>query len=49
LDTTTGRQIFTLLRRVVEAEGITILLATHDELISEYAEQIHRLQDGVVL
>lgn len=49
LDTTTGRQIFTLLRRVVEAEGITILLATHDELISEYADQIHRLQDGVVL
>jgi ABC-type lipoprotein export system ATPase subunit len=49
LDTTTGRQIFALLRRVVEAEGITILLATHDELISEYADQIHRLQDGIVL
>jgi ABC-type lipoprotein export system ATPase subunit len=49
LDTTTGRQIFELLRRVVEAEGITILLATHDELISEYADQIHNLQDGVVL
>jgi ABC-type lipoprotein export system ATPase subunit len=49
LDTVTGRQIFSLFRRVVEVEEITILLATHDELISEYADQIHRLQDGVIL
>jgi len=49
LDTSTGRQIFSLLRRVVEVEGITILIATHDRLISEYADQVHRLQDGVVL
>jgi ABC-type lipoprotein export system ATPase subunit len=49
LDTTTGRQVFALLRRVVEAEGIAVLLATHDELVREYADQIHRLRDGVVL
>ena len=49
LDTSTGRQIFSLLRRVVEVEGITILIATHDRLISEYADQVYKLQDGVIL
>lgn len=46
LDTTTGRQIFALLRRVVEVEGITVLTATHDLLIDEYADLVYELQDG---
>jgi ABC-type lipoprotein export system ATPase subunit len=46
LDTTTGRQIFALLRQVVEVEGITVLTATHDPLIDEYADLVHELQDG---
>lgn len=46
LDTTTGRQIFALLRRVVEVEGITVLTATHDLLIDEYAHQVYELRDG---
>jgi ABC-type lipoprotein export system ATPase subunit len=49
LDTTTGRQIFALLRRVVEAEGITVLTATHDPLIDEYADQMYELQDGQIV
>jgi len=49
LDTTTGRQIFALLRRVVEVEGITILIATHDLLIDEYADVVHELQDGRIV
>ena len=46
LDTTTGRQIFALLRQVVEVEGITVLTATHDLLIDEYANLVYELQDG---
>ena len=46
LDTTTGRQIFALLRRVVEVEGITVLTVTHDRLIYEYADLVYELQDG---
>jgi len=46
LDTTTGRQIFALLRQIVETEDITVLTATHDPLIDEYADVVHDLQDG---
>jgi ABC-type lipoprotein export system ATPase subunit len=46
LDTTTGRQIFALLRRVVEVEGITVLTVTHDPLIDEYADLVYELRDG---
>jgi ABC-type lipoprotein export system ATPase subunit len=46
LDTTTGQQIFALLRRVAEVEGITVLTATHDRLIDEYADLMYELQDG---
>jgi len=48
LDTTTGRQIFAMLRRIVQVEGITILTATHDPLIDEYADVVYELRDGQV-
>ena len=46
LDTATSRQIFTLFRHIVEKEGITILVTTHDPLIDEYADRVLLLQDG---
>jgi ABC-type lipoprotein export system ATPase subunit len=49
LDTTTGRQIFALLRRVVEVEGITVLTVTHDPLIDEYANLVYELRDGRIM
>ncbi len=48
LDTTTGRQIFAMLRRIVQVEGITILTATHDPLIDEYADVVYELRDGQI-
>jgi ABC-type lipoprotein export system ATPase subunit len=48
LDTTTGRQIFALLRRVVEVEGITVLTVTHDPLIDGFADLVYELQDGQI-
>lgn len=48
LDTTTSRQIFSLFRQIVEKEGLTILVTTHDPLVDEYADIIYTLSDGVI-
>ncbi len=48
LDSATGRQIMALFRRIVVQEGITVLMATHDPVIEEYAHLIYELGDGQV-
>jgi ABC-type lipoprotein export system ATPase subunit len=48
LDSGTGRQILALFRYIVEKEGITILLATHDPMVEEYAHVVYELSDGTV-
>ena len=49
LDSTTGRQIMALFRYIVVREGITILMATHDPMIEEYAHIVFELSDGQVV
>ena len=46
LDSETGRQIMRLLRTVVQSEGITTLVATHDGALLELADSVLRLEDG---
>ena len=46
LDLETGRQIMRLLLTVVRSEGITALLATHDEALMDIADDVLRLEDG---
>jgi ABC-type lipoprotein export system ATPase subunit len=46
LDSTSGRQILTLFRFIVENEGITALIATHDQVVEDYAHIIYELGDG---
>jgi putative ABC transport system ATP-binding protein len=46
LDLETGRQIMRLLLTVVRSEGITALVATHDEALMDLADEILRLEDG---
>jgi putative ABC transport system ATP-binding protein len=46
LDLETGRQIMRLLLTVVRAEGITALVATHDEALIDLADEVIRLEDG---
>ena len=46
LDLETGRQIMRLLLTVVRSEGITALVATHDEALIDLADEIVRLEDG---
>lgn len=49
LDSNTGRQIMALFRYIVIKEGITILMATHDPMVEEYAHIIYELEDGKVV
>jgi putative ABC transport system ATP-binding protein len=46
LDSETGRQIMRLLRTVVRSESITALVATHDALLTDLADDVLTLEDG---
>jgi putative ABC transport system ATP-binding protein len=46
LDSDTGRQIMRLLRTVVQSEGITALVATHDAALLGLADSVLSLEDG---
>ena len=48
LDSETGRQIMRLLRTVVNSEGITALVATHDSALIDVADEVLRLEDGTL-
>ena len=41
----TGAQIFGLLQQAT-AEGVTIVMATHDPLIVDYAHRVVEMADG---
>ncbi len=45
LDTVTGAQIFALLQQAAR-EGVTIVMATHDPLIVDYAHRVVEMADG---
>ena len=50
LDSTRARELLTLLREMVEHEGLTVLLVTHDhELASSFADRIIMMKDGKVV
>lgn len=46
LDAETGRAVMALLRAVVEAEGMTAIVSTHDPLMTSLADRTLRLADG---
>jgi putative ABC transport system ATP-binding protein len=48
LDSITGLQIMALFRHVVEAEGVTIVAATHDPTFQEVVDYTYRISDGVM-
>jgi ABC-type lipoprotein export system ATPase subunit len=49
LDSETGRKIMALFRHIVAQQGITVLMATHDPVVEEFADIIFELADGQVL
>jgi putative ABC transport system ATP-binding protein len=46
LDSETGMQIMRLLRTVVRSEGVTALVATHDQALINLADTVLLLEDG---
>ena len=48
LDSETAKQIMRLLRAVVQSEGVTALVATHDPNLIEIADSVLDLEDGKI-
>ncbi|MGQ9629736.1 MAG: ABC transporter ATP-binding protein [bacterium] len=46
LDSISGRQIMGLFQKIVAEDGVTVIMATHDPIIEEYAPIIYELRDG---
>ena len=46
LDSQSGRKILTLFRKIVEEQGVTVVMATHDAVVDEYASAVYVLRDG---
>jgi putative ABC transport system ATP-binding protein len=49
LDTETGHVIMMLLRDVVRTQGLTAIVATHDPVMLDVADQVLELRDGELL
>lgn len=49
LDSATGQQILELFRQVVDHEGTTVLVATHDLTVDLFASQVYHLEDGCIV
>jgi putative ABC transport system ATP-binding protein len=47
LDSANGRQVTSLLRRLVTQEGQTIVMVTHDANVAAQADRLVRLRDGL--
>ena len=48
LDSKTTTQIISIFREIVESEGITILMASHDPRVNEFVDEIKLLKDGQI-
>jgi putative ABC transport system ATP-binding protein len=48
LDAETGLSVMALLRGVVESEGVTALVSTHDQVMMSLADRVLRISDGRV-
>ncbi|MCJ0871773.1 ABC transporter ATP-binding protein [Streptomyces sp. AP-93] len=48
LDSTTSREVLTMLRGMVDTDGQTIVMVTHDPVAASYADRVVFLADGRV-
>ncbi|MFI2612135.1 ABC transporter ATP-binding protein [Kitasatospora sp. NPDC018619] len=46
LDSRTGRQVLALLREIVDRDGNTVVMVTHDPVAASYAQRVVFLRDG---
>lgn len=48
LDSDTGMEILMLIRKIVDEEGQTVIMITHDEEVAKIADRVVYIRDGVV-
>ena len=48
LDTATGIRIVTLFKNIIEKEGITIVMTTHDPGLMQMGDITYEMSDGVI-
>ena len=48
IDSATGGEIMTLLRRLNQDQGVTLLLVTHDSEAAAFADRVIQLRDGQI-
>jgi putative ABC transport system ATP-binding protein len=49
LDSTSAGEVLALFRQIVESEKVTLLMASHDPLVDEYADRVLLLKDGQIV
>jgi putative ABC transport system ATP-binding protein len=49
LDSRMGLQVIKVFKELVEREGMTIVLTTHDPAIMEIVDQVYALEDGQIV
>ncbi len=49
LDTAMGIQVVGLFRKLVEKEGVTIVMTTHDPSMLDLADRVYTLEDGEIV
>ncbi|MCS7288721.1 MAG: ATP-binding cassette domain-containing protein [Roseiflexus sp.] len=49
LDSRTGRRVLTMLRTLCDQEGVTLIMASHDPAVLEFASSIYHMRDGVII
>ena len=49
LDTRTGEEVMALLTELVDENGITVILVTHEQEVAEHARRVIRMRDGDIV
>jgi macrolide transport system ATP-binding/permease protein len=49
LDSRTTEDVLRMLQQLNQAEGLTIIIVTHDENVARHAQRIIRMKDGVIV
>ncbi len=48
LDSATGWQVLEIFARVVQDEGVTVIMVSHDPTVEQFASRIYHLSDGQI-
>ena len=49
LDTNTGLQVINIFKSLLESEGVTIVMTTHDTEIMKLGDKVYQLEDGELI